>query len=50
MSWLKWAAVAAGVFVAYKVGLKVGETRRLKADAKGVLEKITGGLVSPDED
>ena len=50
MSWLKWAAVAAGVFVAYKVGVKVGQTKRLKDDAKGLLETVTGGLVSSDED
>jgi hypothetical protein len=42
MSWLKWAAVAAGVYVAYKVGVKMGETNRLKLDAKKVLGAITG--------
>jgi hypothetical protein len=42
MSWLKWAAVAAGVYVAYKVGVKVGQTHRLKLDAKKVLNTLTG--------
>ena len=50
MSWFKWAAVAASIVVAYKVGVKMGETKRLKADAKKVLETVTGGLVSSDED
>ncbi len=42
MSWLKWAAVAAGVYVAYKVGVKVGQTHKLKLDAKKVLGAIVG--------
>lgn len=50
MSWFKWAAVAASIVVAYKVGVKMGETKRLKADATGLLGKVTGGLVSPDSE
>jgi hypothetical protein len=42
MSWLKWAAVAASIVVAYKVGVKVGQTNRLKLDAKKVLNTLTG--------